>query len=102
MAIVKSKILDQLSNNWPNFQKKDLSKFIEIILYQIENTLNKNERVELRDVFTLETKIQKARISRNPKTNEKVDVSEKKLVRFKMSKKWFNLLNDLYKNIYCL
>ncbi len=94
MAIVKSKILDQLSNNWPNFQKKDLSKFIEIILYQIENTLNKNERVELRDVFTLETKIQKARISRNPKTNEKVDVSEKKLVRFKMSKKWFNLLND--------
>ena len=95
MAIVKSKILDQLSNNWPNFQKKDLSKFIEIILYQIENTLNKNERVELRDVFTLETKIQKARISRNPKTNEKVNVSEKKLVRFKMSKKWFNLLNDL-------
>jgi len=94
LAIVKSKILDQLSNNWPNFQKKDLSKFIEIILYQIENTLNKNERVELRDVFTLETKIQKARISRNPKTNEKVDVSEKKLVRFKMSKKWFNLLND--------
>ena len=94
MAIVKSKILDQLSNNWPNFQKKDLSKFIEIILYQIENTLNKNERVELRDIFTLETKIQKARISRNPKTNEKVDVSEKKLVRFKMSKKWFNLLND--------
>ena len=94
MAIVKSKILDQLSNNWPNFQKKDLHKLIEIILYQIENTLNKNERVELRDVFTLETKIQKARISRNPKTNEKVDVSEKKLVRFKMSKKWFNLLND--------
>jgi len=94
LAIVKSKILDQLSNNWPNFQKKDLSKFIEIILYQIENTLNKNERVELRDVFTLETKIQKARISRNPKTNEKVNVSEKKLVRFKMSKKWFNLLND--------
>ena len=94
MAIVKSKILDQLSNNWPNFKKNDLSKFIEIILYQIENTLNKNERVELRDVFTLETKIQKARISRNPKTNEKVNVSEKKLVRFKMSKKWFNLLND--------
>jgi integration host factor subunit beta len=94
LAIVKSKILDQLSNNWPNFKKNDLSKFIEIILYQIENTLNKNERVELRDIFTLETKIQKARISRNPKTNEKVDVSEKKLVRFKMSKKWFNLLND--------
>ena len=94
MAIVKSKILDQLSNNWPNFQKKDLSKFIEIILYQIENTLNKNERVELRDIFTLETRIQKARMSRNPKTQEKVEVGAKRSVHFKMSKKWFNKLNN--------
>ncbi len=94
MATVKSKILDQLSNNWPNFQKKELSKFIEIILSQVENALIKRERVELRDVFTLETKIQKKRISRNPKTNEKIEIPEKKLVRFKMSKKWFNHLNN--------
>jgi len=94
LATVKSKILDQLSNNWPNFQKKELSKFIEIILSQVENALIKRERVELRDVFTLETKIQKKRISRNPKTNEKIEIPEKKLVRFKMSKKWFNHLNN--------
>ena len=94
MALVKSKILDHLSDNYPNFLKKDLSKLIEIILSKIENTLEKDERVELREIFTLETRVQKARISRNPKTQEKVEVSKKKTVHFKMSKKWFNSLNN--------
>ena len=94
MALVKSKILDHLSDNYPNFLKKDLSKLIEITLSKIEKALEKNERVELRDIFTLETRIQEARISRNPKTQEKIEVSKKKIVHFKMSKKWFNSLNN--------
>ena len=60
----------------------------------MENSLKKNERVELRDILTLETRVQKARISRNPKTNERVEVPEKKTIHFKMSKKWFKNLND--------
>ena len=94
MAVVKSKIIDNLSDNYPNFLKKDLIKLIEIILLQIEKSLERGERVELRDVFTLETRTQKARLSRNPRTNEKVKVPEKKSVQFKMSKKWFNSLNN--------
>ena len=95
MALVKSKIIEILSKNYPNFLKKDLSKFVEIILSQIEIALKKKERVELRDVFALEARIQKPRISRNPKTNEKgIEVPEKLSVRFKMSKKWFNNLNN--------
>ena len=94
MAIVKSKILNHLSDNYPNFLKKDLSKLIEIILTKISSSLEKNERVELRDIFILDTRIQKPRISRNPKSNEKVNVPEKKTVHFKMSKKWFNKLNN--------
>ena len=95
MAVVKSKIIEILSENYPNFLKKDLSKFTEIILSQIEIALKKKERIELRDIFALEAKTQKARISRNPKTNEKgVKIPEKLVVRFKMSKKWFNKLNN--------
>tara|TARA_B100001173_G_scaffold299899_1_gene298894 strand:- start:695 stop:982 length:288 start_codon:yes stop_codon:yes gene_type:complete len=94
LALVKSKILKQLTSNYPNFLNKNLSKLIDIIISNMENSLIRNERVELRDIFTLETKIQKARISRNPKTNEKVEVPEKKTVHFKMSKKWFKNLNN--------
>ena len=94
MVLVKSKIIEQLANNFPNFLKRDLSSLAEIILSEMENSLKKNERVELRDIFTLETRLQKARISRNPKTNEKIEVPEKKTIHFKMSKKWFNKLNN--------
>ena len=94
MALVKSKIIKQLSSNYPNFLNKNLSKLVDIIISNMENSLSRNERVELRDIFTLGTKIQKARISRNPKTNEKVKVPEKKTVYFKMSKKWFKDLNN--------
>ncbi len=94
MGSTKSDILKTLSNNYPNFIKKDLNKFVDIILKEIEVALNKNERVELRDVFTLETKIQKARIARNPKTNEKIETKEKKSIKFKMSKEWFEKINE--------
>ena len=94
MGSNKSDILGQLSNNYPNFLKKDLIKFVNIILNEIENALKKNERVELRDIFTLETRIQKARIARNPKTNEKININQKKSIKFKMSKEWFNNSNE--------
>ena len=94
MAVVKSKIIDNLSDNFPNFYKKNLTKLVDIILLKIEDSLKKSERVELRDIFTLETKVQKARVSRNPKTKETVQVPEKKTIQFKMSKKWFKKLNN--------
>ena len=94
MAVVKSKLLENLSDNYPNFLKKDLTKLVDIILLQIQESLEREERVELRDIFTLETRIQKARLSRNPKTNEKVKVPEKRTVQFKMSKKWFKNINN--------
>ena len=94
MTIVKSKILKQLSKNYPNFQKKDLDKFTEIILKEIKETLKRNERVELRNFGVFSTKIQKARISRNPKTGEKVNTPEKKTIHFKMAKDLFKKLNN--------
>ena len=94
MAIVKSKLLNQLSKNYPNFLKKDLEKFINIILKEIKQTLKRGERVELRGFGVFSTKLQKARISRNPKTGEKVHTPEKKIIHFKMAKDLFKKLND--------
>ena len=94
MAIVKSKLLDQLSKNYPNFLKKDLQKLTEIIFKEIKNTLKRGERVELRGFGVFSTNIQKARISRNPRTGEKVDTPKKKTIHFKMAKDLFKKLNN--------
>ena len=81
MSRKKSEIIKKLSDNYPNFIKKDLIKFIEIITTEIKNSLRRKERVELRDVFSIEPRLQKRRISRNPRTNEKVLVKEKDKVQ---------------------
>ncbi len=94
MAIVKSKLLKQLSNNYPNFLKKDLEKFTNIILDEIKKALKRGERVELRGFGMFSTNIQKTRISRNPKTGEKVNTPEKKTIHFKMAKELFKKLNN--------
>ena len=41
-----------------------------------------------------ETRIQKPRVSINPKTLEKVKVPEKRSLLFKCSKEWKNRLNE--------
>ncbi len=94
MAIVKSKLLKELSNNYPNFLKKDLEKALNIVLNEIKLALYKGENVEFRNFGTWSINVQKARISRNPKTGEKIETPEKKKIHFKMSKKLFNKINN--------
>jgi len=94
LGIVKSKLLKQISKNYPNFLKKDLEKFTNIILNEIKRALKRGDRCELRGFGVFETHIQKARISRNPKTGEKVNTPKKKTIHFKMSKDLFKKLNN--------
>ena len=94
MATVKSNILKQLSRNYPNFLKKDLEKLTNIIFDEIKQTLKRGERVDIRGFGIFSTNIQKARISRNPKTGEKVNTPEKKSIHFKYSKDMFRKLNN--------
>tara|TARA_B100001121_G_C18576978_1_gene567776 strand:- start:106 stop:399 length:294 start_codon:yes stop_codon:yes gene_type:complete len=94
LAIVKSKLLKQLSKNYPNFLKKDLEKFTNIILDEIKRSLKRGERVEIRGFGVFSSNVQKSRISRNPKTGEKVNTPEKKTIHFKMAKEMFKKINN--------
>ena len=95
MAIVKSKLLKQLSETlYLILVKRSLPKFTDIILSEIKSALKRGDRVELRGFGVFSTNIQKARISRNPKTGEKVNTPEKKTIHFKMSKDLFKKLNN--------
>ena len=94
MAIVKSKLLKKIFENYPNFLKKDLEKFFNIILEEIKFSLKRGNRVELRGFGMWSTRVQKARVSRNPKTGEKVNTPEKKTIHFKMAKELFQKINN--------
>ena len=67
---------------------------LSIILSEIQNALKRSSRVELRNVFTLETRLQKEGFRRNPKNGEKIFVNQKKNIRFKLSREWAKKIND--------
>ncbi len=95
MSISKSEIIKKISKSFPNLYQKDITKLLEIVLFEITKALSNGERVELRDTIgTFETRIQKKRISLNPKTLEKVEVPEKKSIIYKCSKEWKNKINE--------
>ena len=94
MSVAKSDLIKELADSYPNFLRKDLTKLFDIIINQMKNSLKRNERVELRDIFTIEPRTQKARISRNPKTNENIRTPEKKALLLKISKEWSKRINE--------
>ena len=94
MSTNKSEIIKKLSSNYPNFLQKDLKKFFEIFIIEMRESLKRHVRVELRDIFSIEAKLQKARYARNPRTNEKVYVKEKFAIIFKTSKTWSKKINE--------
>ena len=65
-----------------------------VVLNEIKQSLKRGDRVELRGFGMFSTNIQKARISRNPKTGEKVNTPQKKTIHFKMAKEMFKKLNN--------
>ncbi len=94
MSVSKPELIKKLSENFPNISKKDLNKLFDIFISEVIKALSNGERVELRDVMMFEPRIQKKRISLNPKTLEKVEVPEKKNILFKSSKEWKKRLNE--------
>ena len=94
MAIVKSKLLKDLSKSYPNILQKDLKKTTYVILNEIKRALRRGDSAELRGFGRLSVKTQKSSIRRNPKTGEKIAVQEKKVIRWKQSKDLFKKINN--------
>ena len=94
MSSNKSDLINHLAKNYPNFLKKDLKKLVEIFFDELSNSLKRSERVELRDAIIFEAKLFKARYARDTRNNQKVYVPDKKLVKFKISKKWQKQINE--------
>ena len=91
--MVKSELLQRLCNYHPNLLRKDVEKIIEIIFLEIIEALCREENIEIRGFGILKTTLRKARIGRNPKNLESVQIPEKRAIKWKMSKILFNRLN---------
>ena len=94
MAINKSDIVNQLKKSYPNFLKRDLDKLISIVLNEIKRALKKGDSCEIRGFGRFSPRIQKARLSRNPATGQKVNTPQKNNIHWKQSQEMFKKINS--------
>ena len=91
--MVKSELLQKMCNLHPNILRKDMERIFEIIFDEFIKAFNRGENIEIRGFGTYKVATRKARIGRNPKNSEIVQIPEKKAIKWKMSKVFFNRLN---------
>ena len=91
--MVRYELLQKICNHHPYLLRKDVEKILEIIFFEIEEALCRGENVEIRGFGTYKLIKRKARIGRNPKNSEIVEIPEKNAIKWKMSKTFFGRLN---------
>tara|TARA_B100000945_G_scaffold292218_1_gene267306 strand:+ start:399 stop:695 length:297 start_codon:yes stop_codon:yes gene_type:complete len=93
--MVKSEIISKLSKKiHPSLNKSDINKILQILLNTIIDGIKENKNIVLRDFGKFSKKKTRERIARNPKTGQKIFVSEKNSITFKMSKKLKEKINS--------
>ena len=92
--MIKSELIEKITEENPHLFQRDIERIVSTIFEEITQAISSGKRVELRGFGVFSTNTQKARISRNPKTGEKINTPKKKTIHFKMSKDLFKILND--------
>ena len=84
--MLKSQILENLQRKHNNLSSEDIEILFDIFVKKIVNSLKKGRNIEIRGFGTLSRKINREKIVRNPKTNEKIFKKESYKLHFKIGK----------------
>jgi len=84
--MTRSELIEKLSSQFQHLLQKDAELVVKNILDSMSNSLNLGKRIEIRGFGSFSLNKRPARIGRNPKTGEKVHISEKLVPHFKAGK----------------
>lgn len=91
--MIKSELVQRIAAANPHLYQRDVELIVNTILDEIVAALARGDRVELRGFGAFSVKNRPARIGRNPRTGEKVEVAEKHVPFFKTGKEMRERLN---------
>jgi len=92
--MTKSELIQKLAERNPHLYLRDVEKIVETIFDEITDALAAGDRVELRGFGAFSVKHRDARVGRNPRTGEAVQVEAKRLPFFKTGKGLRERLNQ--------
>jgi integration host factor subunit beta len=91
--MIKSELVARIAAQNPHLYQRDVENIVNTILGTIIDAMKNGDRVELRGFGAFSVKSRPARTGRNPRTGEKVPVSEKFVPFFKTGKEMRERLN---------
>src|SRR5439155_25596583 len=91
--MTKAELIEDVSKA-TDMSRKDSEVIVETIFESIVKSLRTGDKIEIRGFGSFRTRQRDARVGRNPKTGERVDVPPKKIPYFKPSKELKDLVNN--------
>lgn len=76
-----------------NLTKKDVEVVLKAFIESVEEALEKGEKVQLVGFGTFEVRERAARVGRNPRTREEIQIPESKVPVFKAGKEFKDKVN---------
>ncbi|MDR3373292.1 MAG: integration host factor subunit beta [Ancalomicrobiaceae bacterium] len=92
--MIKSELVQRLAERNPHLYQRDVEHIVNAVLDEVEQAMTRGDRVELRGFGAFSVKNRPARTGRNPRTGQKVAVTEKYVPFFKTGKEMRERLNN--------
>ena len=91
--MTKSELIEKISSSQDQLPPKDVELAVRMILENMALTLSNNQRVEIRGFGSFSLNYRAARVGRNPKTGDSVDLRGKYGLYCKPCKELRNRVN---------
>lgn len=92
--MIKSELIAKIAEQNPHLYHRDVERIVTTIFDEVSQALSRGDRVELRGFGAFSVKQRPARVGRNPRTGEAVQVDEKYVPFFKAGKEMRERLNQ--------
>jgi integration host factor subunit beta len=92
--MTKSELIAHLLDENPHLYQRDVERIVSTIFEEISHALINGNRVELRGFGAFSVKKREARLGRNPRTGDPVEVPSKYVPYFKTGKLLRDRLNN--------
>ncbi len=91
--MIRSELIQKIADDNPHLYQRDVERIVNAIFEEIIEAMARGDRVELRGFGAFSVKKRDARLGRNPRTGESVQVDEKHVPFFKTGKLLRDRLN---------
>ncbi len=91
--MIRSELIQMIADENPHLYQRDVERIVNTVFDEVTGAMARGDRVELRGFGAFSVKKRDARVGRNPRTGETVEVEEKHVPFFKTGKLLRDRLN---------